>query len=295
MVGSVRLGARLIRDEIRAMSRLPDGGLVVATREWVYYCDQGERPMRPAEIMNSGQEIFPPICIHVDPHGRVIWGEYDSSHAHGQRVRIFRSLDRGATYEEGYAFDPYEIRHVHNLRYDAEANGYWVFAGDKSSEPGIGFLSDDLRKLDWVAKGEQKYRTVDVFDLKDHFVYGTDSELERNAIVSFDKKTGRVDRLQEINGSCIYSCRFGGIYAVSTSVEPSHINTNSNAELWLSRDGHQWSKCYSCRKDIFPPRYFQFGSIVLPRGTGPNETIIFSGQALTDIDNRVLVANWNGF
>jgi hypothetical protein len=250
--------------------------------------------MQRARISDAGQALSPPMCILVDPNGRVMWGEYDSRRAHGKPIRVFVSDDGGASYEVAFVFEGGSIRHVHSLLYDPTANGYWVFVGDELHEPGIGFLSGDFKTLEWLGKGEQRYRAVEAFDFGDHLVYGIDSELERNAIVAMDKKSGRVERLQELSGSCIYACRFGSIFAMSTSVEPSHVNTSPMAELWLSRDGHQWSRCFSGRKDIFPPRLFQFGSIVLPRGCGPSETIILSGQALSGIDNTILVANWNG-
>ena len=44
------------------------------------------------------------------------------------------------------------------------------------------------------------------------------------------------------------------------------------------------------RKDRWHAGYFQFGSVVLPSGHGPRETICFSGQAVEGIDGRALIA-----
>ena len=130
----------------------------------------------------------------------------------------------------------------------------------------------------------------DLFDFGDYLVYGTDSDREHNAVIRLDKATGRIERLQELNGSCIYACRFGGLFALTTTVEPSRANRSQDACLWPSRDGERWCNVFSARKDRWPPRYLQFGSLVLPRGAGDKEVILFSGQAVKDLDGKAVVA-----
>jgi hypothetical protein len=120
----------------------------------------------------------------------------------------------------------------------------------------------------------------------------TDSEREQNALMAMDKSTGRLERLREFDGSCIYACRFGSIYALTTTVEPSKVNQTTEAALWLSQDGERWQRAYAARKDRWNAIYFQFGSIVLPRGASQKETIVFSGQALEGIDGRVMVGRF---
>jgi hypothetical protein len=50
----------------------------------------------------------------------------------------------------------------------------------------------------------------------------------------------------------------------------------------------------SAEKDRWNARYFQYGSIVLPRGVGASDTIVFSGQALKGIDGTLMTARYNG-
>jgi hypothetical protein len=284
-----RLAARLLRYETKCMTRLSDGSLVAANRQWVYFLPPGGGRMRPAVIDDAGPAFRPPMTITAGPADRVLWGEYNSA-LHRNPVRIFVSDDRGATYRVARVFEPGEILHVHSLVYDASSEHYWVMTGDFDAEPGIGRLSADLREFEWVRKGEQQVRAVEVFDLGDRLVYGTDTQLEPNAVVCFDKATGEVKRLVELDGSCIYACRFGGIYALSTTVEPSTVNQSSQAGLWISRDGETWRCVLRARKDRWNLKYFQYGSIVLPRGASDRESILFSGQALVGYDNRVMTA-----
>jgi hypothetical protein len=132
---------------------------------------------------------------------------------------------------------------------------------------------------------------VEVFDLGDRLLYATDSERAQNELISFDKASGQAEVLREFEGSCIYACRFGGLYAITTTVEPSAVNASRESTLWLSRGGEEWRCALRARKDGWHPIYFQFGSIVLPRGESRHERLCFSGQALQGLDNQLSVAD----
>ena len=287
-----RPAARLLRHEIRALGVLSGGGLIAASREGVYFSMPGKTEMKPATIEAGGQTPYPPMTLTVGPNDRILWGEYNSKTAHGNPVRLYVSDDRGRTYRIARVFEGGSILHLHNLVYDAGLKKYRVLAGDHNHEPGIGLLDEDLSGFDWLVKGEQRYRAVEVFDFGDRLIYGIDSEKERNAIVSLDKRSGKVERLVELEGSVIYSARFGRWYAMSTTVEPSAVNPSRSASLWLSRDGDKWTQVYTAEKDGWEARYFQYGSIVLPRGESDDDTILFSGQALRGIDGRLIAAKF---
>lgn len=230
------------------------------------------------------------MTLTLDAAGRILWGEYNSSYRHGLPVAIYTSDDGGRTFAIAHVLKPGSTLHVHNLLYDAAADGYWVFTGDYDDEPGIGWLSSDLTRFEWIAKGRQEYRLVEAFDFGDCLVYATDTHLEPNAIIRFHKTTARTERLQELDGSCIYACRLGEWLVVSTTVEPSSVNRSPYASLWISRDGERWRRVYQAKKDVWNGRYFQFGSLVLPRGIGAGGTLLFSGQALEGIDGRSFLA-----
>ncbi|MBK8267703.1 MAG: hypothetical protein IPK83_05105 [Planctomycetes bacterium] len=270
-----RMASRLLRHEVKAMNLLSDGTLVASNREWVYRSGPGETRMTRSKVDVDSQPLAPPMTMTVGPNDRILWGEYNSKTAHGLPVRLFVSDDRGATYQVARTFEGGGILHLHNLQHDARHRCYWVLAGDHNHEPGIGRLSEDLREFAWVAKGEQRFRAVQVFDVGDCLIYGMDTEREKNAVIRFEKKTGRFERGQELDGSCIYGCRFGGVFALTTSVEVSSVNLGREAGLWISRDGEKWTRAFSATKDRWHPVYFQFGSIVLPRGASERENGVF--------------------
>jgi hypothetical protein len=285
-----RLASRLLRHEVKALLTLSDGSHVAANREWVYFSPPGAPGMTRSRVETGSPPLAPPMCMTLGPGDRILWGEYNSKTAHGNPVRLFVSEDRGRSYSIARVFEGGSILHVHNLIHDPAHNCYWLLAGDHGDEPGIGRLSEDLKHFDWIAKGQQSYRAVNAFDFGDRLIYAIDSDREQNALMIMDKKTGRFERGREFEGSCIYSCRFGEWYAIATSVEPSNVNKSRDATLWLSRDGMDWHEALRVSKDRWHPVYFQFGSIVLPRGESDDNTIIYSGQALQGIDNRLIIA-----
>lgn len=280
-----RLLCRLIRQEVRALLRTRSGALVAANRQGIYVASAGEPSMRPSRLECGEPPVMPPMRIAAGPAGEILWGEYGSPKTL-RPMRLFVSRDEGESFQVVHTFR--DILHVHNIVWDEGQGHYWVLTGDFDPQPGIGRLSADLERFEWFVRGEQQYRAVEVFDLGDRLVYATDSQLAPNALISLDKRTGKTERLREFAGSCIYGCRFGGIYAISISVEPSKVNHSMEAELWLSRDAEQWKLAWRGRKDRWNADYLQFGSVVLPSGESDDELIVFSGQAIEGLDGQTL-------
>jgi hypothetical protein len=290
LAGKIRLAGRLLRHEVRAFIALSDGSMVAANRQGVYHGGPNQTLLAASFIDEGGQPLAPPMMLSRGPNDRVLFGEYNSKTAHGQPVRLFVSDDRGRSFHVARVFEGGSILHVHNLVFDAKCECYWLLAGDHHHEPGIGRLSLDLKSFDWLVKGEQRYRAVEVFDFGDRLIYATDSEREPNGLIVLDKSSGRLERLREFDGSCIYACRFGKHYAMTTTVEPSAVNKSRFATLWLSTNAIDWREAFKAEKDGWNPVYFQFGSIVLPRGSSRSDTILFSGQALKEIDGTAILA-----
>lgn len=287
-----RMASRLLRHEIRALARHPEGALVAASRRGVFHDPApGSSPwMQPSRLEAGSLPAAAPMRIQVGGPGHLIWGEYLGFIEAGRPIRILASEDKGASFEVVHEFVPGRIGHVHNVVFDAARDHYWVLAGDHGPQAGIGMLSADFQRFEWLVKGEQSHRVVEIFDFGDRLVYGTDTEVEPNAVLSLDKETGAIERHQELPGSCIYGCRFGEVVAVATSVEPSPINQSPYCELWISKDGDRWIQAWKAIKDRWNAKYFQFGSIVLPSGVSDRTRIAWSGQAIRGLDGRGRVA-----
>jgi hypothetical protein len=280
-----RLASRLLRHEVRALAELDDGRLVAANRVGVFAGRPGDALLAPSRIEDGGLPALPPLCIGTGP-GAVVFGEYGSPR--GRPMRLFASRDGGARFEPVHAFAPDEVLHVHNVVWDAGEGHYWVLTGDFDAQPGIGRLASDLARFEWFVRGEQRFRAVDVFDCGDRLVYATDTQLEANSLVSLDKRSGRSERGRPFEGSCIYACRFGEWFAITTTVEPSPVNPSRDATLWVSRDLEAWHCVLRAPKDRWHADYFQFGSLVLPRGRSGRATLLVSGQAVRGLDGRLV-------
>ena len=284
--GVARIAARALRYEIRALGVLSDGSLIVANRDWMYRARAGEVTPSAARIDHAGQAVKLPMTITVGPDDQVVWGEYNAATGHGTPVRLYASRDEGRTFEIVHTFPARSVLHVHSLLFDPLHDHYWVFCGDYDDEPGIGILSRDLDRFDWFCKGEQRFRLCEAFDFGDRLVYATDTPLARNEILSLDKRSGRIDRLRAVSGSCLYAARFGRICAFSTTVEPGSLDGHRSPSLWISCDGDRFEEVLVTEKDCWP-HVLQFGSLVLPRGRSERENLFFSGQAVKRLDGRV--------
>lgn len=280
-----RLACRLLRHEVRALAELPDGRLVAANRRGVFAGRPGDALLAASRLDDGGLAVLPPLCIGVGPDA-VVFGEYGSPR--GRPMRLFASRDGGRSFQTVHAFAPGEVLHVHNVVFDAGEDHYWVLTGDFDAQPGIGRLSRDLARFDWFVRGEQRFRAVDLFDRGDRLVYATDTQLEANALISLDKRTGRAERLRPFEGSCIYACRFGPWFAITTTVEPSAVNPSRDATLQVSRDLDAWHCALRAPKDRWHADYFQFGSLVLPRGASDRPVVALSGQAVAGFDGKLV-------
>jgi hypothetical protein len=284
-----RMACRLLRQEVRALARTGEGRFVAANRQGVFHCDAPGATFEASRVDTGPLPLMPPMRFCVGPDDSVLFGEYGSSKG-ARPVRLYGSRDGGRSFSLLHALVAGDVLHVHNLRWDESQGHYWVMAGDHDAEPGIGCLSADLARFEWFVKGEQRYRACEVFDFGDRLVYASDTEVEKNGLMTLDKRSGQVERLRDFDGSCIYACRFGDLYALTTSIEPSPVNTATAATLWLSRDGFEWKAAFRGEKDGWNADFFQFGSIVLPSGCTADGSIVFSGQAVRGIDGETIVA-----
>ena len=139
-----------------------------------------------------------------------------------------------------------------------------------------------------VFRGGQEYRTCQLFFYKDFIVFGTDTQYQHNVIKKFDRKTLEITELQKVQGSVIKGGQVGDVAFISTTVEPSDVNTDKWAHLWVTKDGLHWEERYKAKKDWLPATLFQFGTFEFPQyyGIEKLERLYFSGRALKGLDGR---------
>lgn len=279
LAAGVRFAARLLRREIYGLRVLSDGARLAIAPDGVYWAGTDETLMQRTFAFSSGR------TLGLGTNGnQVVFGEYGSNAGRGA-VSLFGSEDGGRTFTEVYRFGPGLIRHVHSVTWDPFLRRFIVMTGDYGAECGIGVLDQSLGRIDWIVRGTQRARAVSAIIDEKGITYGTDSHLEPNYIVRLEKASGRTDILQQIEGSSLFSARFGGLHAISTCVEPSSVNRSRNVALYASHDGQSWARVYGTRKDFWS-KWLQFGTLILPHSGSTSPWGVFSGQAVVDCDGR---------
>ena len=282
--GWSRLSRRLFRRHFQAMEVLPDGTRVVIARDGIYRSPKGSPELARVFAIRRGSR---PLDLSCDDEGRVVFGEYGRN-PERREVHLYASTDGAKSFDICHTFPSGTIRHVHGVLFDVRVAGFWVFTGDVGSEAGLGLLASDLTTFRWIRRGEQVCRAVQAILAGDSLVYGTDSELEPNAIVRLDVRTGRIERLRPIDGSSLFAGCFGGLGLISTCVEPSRVNRAREAVLYGSEDLSEWVELDRESKDPWPS-FFQFGTFVLAKSRSPRRIALLSGQAIRGRDERCQV------
>lgn len=278
-----RRPARLLRYDVAAFAVLSNGTRVAVARDGIYRAATGKVRMDRVFRITRGSR---PLNITIDGENRILFGEYGDL-PRGSEICIYASEDDGKTFHVAYTFGADDIRHVHNVVWDRWDGGYWVMVGDFDRQPGIGKLSADFRTLEWVRRGSQMFRAVGGIVEADYLYYGTDSELAQNYIIRLDKRSGAITRLRPVEGSSLYATRFGDLRLIATCVEHSRVNHSRQSVLYASTSGDIWQPVQAFQKDSMNPKFFQFGTVVLPSSSYPKPVGMFSGQALTRCDNRL--------
>ncbi len=274
--------ARLLRYNIQAFQVLDDGARVAVARDGIYRADAGESMMKCTFTITRGSR---PLNLCADG-SRLLFGEYGDGF-HDAEIFLYVSEDSGRTWEVAHRFPPRNIRHVHNILFDRLENHYWVLIGDFGDEPGIGALSKDLKHIEWLVRGSPEVRVVGAIIEPECLLYGTDLDCGQNHIIRLDKRTGKLTKLREVEGSSLYAATFGPWFVISTCVERNPTCPTTECALYFSRDGENWNRTFPHRKDWLNTKLFQFGCLVLPYNYCHRARGMFSGQAVTGAHNLV--------
>ena len=255
------LSHRLVRDGFHALAVLGDGTMIGAVPGAIVTCKQGSENFEPTHTVLRGTR---PLHITQVPSGEIYWGEYFDNRERAE-VHIYASSDRGQTWLVGHTFPAGSIRHVHNILYDRWADCLWILTGDNGAECKVLRASCDLQSWETVLEGNQQARAVAAILTKEAVYLATDTPYEQNHVYRMER-SGRLDRISDLNNSSIYGCQVGDALFFSTMVEPSAVNTDREVHLVGARVENDWQTLMRWKKDRFPQRYFQYGNAILPDG-----------------------------
>ena len=277
------LTRRFLRAEITGLYALTNGNKVVIAKKGLFLQKKESKSFEKRFAMPRGSK---PLNLCLSPSGNIFFGEYFQN-MEKQSVNIYCSEDNAQTWHVVYTFEAGNINHIHGLFYDKYTNRIWVATGDRENECIIGYTEDEFKTFKEVFRGGQEYRTCQLFFYENFIVFGTDTQYEQNVIKKFDRKTLEITELQNVQGSVIKGGQVGDVAFISTTVEPSKVNTDKYAHLWVTKDGLHWEERYKAKKDWLP-FIFQFGTFEFPQyyGIDKLERLYFSGRALKGLDGK---------
>lgn len=277
------LTKRFLRAEITSFYHLTNGDKIAVAKKGFFSQKKGTKTFEKCFAMPRGSK---PLNLCFASSGNIYFGEYFQN-KEKQAVNIYCSKDNAQTWNVAYTFEAGNINHIHGLFFDKFANRIWAATGDRENECIIGYTEDEFKTFVEVFRGGQEYRTCQLFFYKDFIVFGTDTQYEQNVIKKFDRNTLEITELQKVQGSIIKGGQVGDVAFISTTVEPSKVNTDNYAHLWVTKDGLHWEEKFKAKKDWLP-FIFQFGTFEFPQyyGIDKLERLYFSGRALKGLDGK---------
>ncbi len=254
---------RFFRAEITGLYSLPNSERIAVAKKGVFLLRKGSDKYEKVFSIPRGSK---PLNICIAPSGNLYFGEYFQN-MEKQAVNIYCSDDKAKTWYVVYTFPEGNINHIHGLFFDKYTNRIWVATGDRENECIIGYTEDEFKTFVEVFRGGQEYRTCQLFFYKDFIVFGTDTQYEQNVIKKVDRQSLEITELLKVQGSVIKGGQVGDVAFISTTVEPSNVNTDKWAHLWITKDGLHWEERYKAKKDWLPS-IFQFGTFEFPQYYG---------------------------
>ena len=285
LYSSCRLTRRLFRAEITHLYHFQNDTWMCIAKKGIFRYNKDSKLFEKCCDIEKGSR---PMNLCQGSDGTIYYGEY-CFNPQRHPMRIFCSKDNGDTWEVAYTFGEGEINHIHGIFNDPYTGRLWVATGDDDAACIFGYTEDGFKTFVKEYAGSQQYRVCVPLFTPDEIVFATDSQYEQNVIRSIDRNTGEVKDWQKIQGSGIYAVQNGKLMMVSTTVEPSSVNTDQSSHLWYSWDGHNWKEYISFKKDCLPKTYFQFGSIRFPHYEGESDYVAFHGRAVKRLDGKTMI------
>lgn len=276
------LTRRFLRAEITGFYTLNDGTQLAIAKKGIFRRMVSETNFSEICQIPRGSK---PLNLVIKSTEEVYFGEYFQN-VENVPIHIYSLNVNTGALKVVFTFGQGEINHIHGLFSDKYTGRIWVVTGDAEHECIIGYTEDDFSHFNEVFRGGQEYRCCQMFFYPDFIVYATDSQFIANSVKRIDRKTLEITKLQSVQGSVIKGGQVGDVSFFSTTVEPSTVNTDKYAHLWVSKDGLHWKERYKAKKDSLPA-IFQFGTFEFPHYCGDiKDKLYFSGRAVKGLDGK---------
>ena len=261
-----RLLSRLKRLEPKCIGRLSETEFIVSLLRSIWVLDVEKKTCKKLCDNPIG---FSEVINFCSTEDGVYWGDYGQNKEY-HSVNVY-CMDKKHNLSIVYSFPAGSVRHIHNIVKDSD--GFLLFVGDNESQAGIYRVNHDWTKVSPWKIGEQQYRAVIGFPVRDGLLYATDS-VETENHLRLIKVNGTEQVLASINGSCIYGGETRDFYLFSTTVEPHEgggiVNMFSNQLgggiksrevhiLSVRKNDLSFKIIKQYKKDRWPMKLFQYG------------------------------------
>jgi len=219
------------------------------------------------------------ICSNSDG---VYYGEYINNKER-HPVKLWFYSTKKNVFQRAWKFE--NIRHIHGVHYDPFEKSIWVTTGDANHESFIWRARYNFQTIEKVAGGNQQHRAIKLIFTKESVFFGSDTPEETNHLYKMSRYDNTVNKLAQVGGSVFHGCKVGNWLFFSTAVEKSSVNTSPYSEVWASPDGEKWKCILRFKKDCWDKKYFQYGQVFFPGGSGDGENLWLTPFA-TKFDQR---------
>lgn len=287
LLATTRLGRRVARETFYNVIPLADGSLfyTYATEIGFIGADGTITPLRGRarahRVLRGGAALL--------PDRSVVFGEYFDNSIR-EAVRLYRAYPGEAEVTEVYRFAPGEVRHVHSVLWDAWSGCAIVCTGDIKDECRIVAFTPDFSAPKLLGAGTEDWRTISPQFSSEAIYFGTDAQFMPNRLLRYDRISGALTPLAEVNGPVFYSAAMPGGWLFATSAELCPSQTSPEAILYfIDAMSEQVRIVARFEKDRLPTRYFQFGILNLPIMDTPQSRVPISGVGLRRLDAKFVV------
>ena len=280
---NIRLLRQLLRKGIHHLLPLQNGNFLVTLKKKTLILDNNGKILHVFSGYHGNKPGHRGVCM--TPNGYIFFGEYSLNPNREMEIRLYRSTDKGASFQIIKTFEPGEIRHIHFIEWDKYSNCIWLGTGDygeNNSECRLYQSFDYGESFNLVGSGSQLWRSIAVCPLRDYVYWGTDAghTIETNNIIRFNKNTKLLEVVKDnVSGPCHGMCvtKDGRVF-ISTGVEGGENETDKYAKLFEIKDT-MVTETKRAKKDVFP-YIVQYGVIRFPSGCENSDKVIYTMMGL---------------
>ena len=291
LIGTFRLSRQLLRVGLHHLLPLANGDILVTSKRVIYIVSPEGKVVHAFTGYQGNKPAHQGVC--VTPEGMILFAEYLLNTNRDHIIKLYRSMDNGASFQVVKEWRPGEIRHLHFVKWDSYEKCLWLGTGDY----GVGDKECRLYKsLDngdtWqlIGQGSQDWRAIGVCFTKDALYWGTDAGSCPDTVhfVKMDRKTQRLEILDDFEGPCHGCASYAdGRAFFSTGVEGGENEKDRFAHL-KAFDGGRINEVLRIKKDIYP-LIVQYGVMRFPLGTDICNKVVFTAMGLQGHGECVMI------